>query len=285
MRIVSRAKASRFSPVSPIRRSRGPYSLNGERISSGIDALDEMLSEGYWPGASTLIAGPSGCGKTLLGLHFIFGGARDGEPGLIATLQENPSQLERVVRSFDWSLEEDAVEVMYRSPVDIYIDQWFYELLERVERGRVRRVLIDSLDDLGFTTQDEVRFREYMYSLVQRCARNQVSLMMTLEVPDPLADHASLRFQHLAFGGQCRPPPVRLVRSGCEARAHGAESPRERARADRARVQDHGCGSRPGRGAGARPRLVGARERFAHCSASGASMNGGPSMRGCPAVA
>ncbi len=163
---------------------QGSPNLDGERISSGIEALDKMLAEGYWSGASTLIAGPSGCGKTLLGLHFIFGGARDGEPGLIATLQENPSQLERVVKSFDWSLEEDAVEVMYRSPVDIYIDQWFHELLERVERGGVRRVLIDSLDDLGFTTQDEVRFREYMYSLVQRCARNQVSLMMTLEVPD-----------------------------------------------------------------------------------------------------
>jgi circadian clock protein KaiC len=143
-----------------------------------------MLANGYWPGASTLIAGPSGCGKTLLGLHFIVGGARQGEPGLIATLQENPPQLERVVRSFGWSLQEDAVDVMYRSPVDIYIDQWFHELLERIEHGGVRRVLIDSLDDLGFTTQDEVRFREYMYSLVQRCARNHVSLMMTLEVPD-----------------------------------------------------------------------------------------------------
>ncbi len=163
----------------------GSYELDGgKRISSGIEALDSMLTEGYWPGASTLIAGPSGCGKTLLGLHFVFGGARHGEPGLIATLQENPTQLERVVRSFGWSLEEDEVEVMYRSPVDIYIDQWFHELLERVERGAVRRVLIDSLDDLGFTTQDDVRFREYMYSLVQRCARNGVSLMMTLEVPD-----------------------------------------------------------------------------------------------------
>jgi circadian clock protein KaiC len=163
----------------------GAYNLDdGKRISSGIDALDTMLADGYWPGASTLIAGPSGCGKTLLGLHFVFGGARSGEPGLIATLQENPTQLERVVRSFGWSLEEDAVDVMYRSPVDIYIDQWFHELLEKVEEGRVRRVLIDSLDDLGFTTQDEVRFREYMYSLVQRCARNQVSLMMTLEVPN-----------------------------------------------------------------------------------------------------
>lgn len=160
-----------------------PHVGGGSRLSSGIAALDKMLADGYWPGASTLIAGPSGCGKTLLGLHFIFGGARQGEPGLIATLQENPAQLERVVRSFDWSLEEDAVDVMYRSPVDIYIDQWFHELLGRVEQGGVRRVLIDSLDDLGFTTQDEVRFREYMYSLVQRCAQTHVSLMMTLEVP------------------------------------------------------------------------------------------------------
>jgi circadian clock protein KaiC len=162
-----------------------PYASEGSgRISSGIEALDEMLAHGYWPGASTLIAGPSGCGKTLLGLHFVFGGARQGDPGLIATLQENPVQLERVVRSFGWSLEDEAVEVMYRSPVDIYIDEWFHELLERIERRGVRRVVIDSLDDLGFTTQDEVRFREYMYSLVQRCARNGVSLMMTLEVPD-----------------------------------------------------------------------------------------------------
>jgi circadian clock protein KaiC len=162
-----------------------PYLLDGDRrLSSGIEALDNMLAEGDWPGASTLIAGPSGCGKTLLGLHFVFGGARDGEPGLIATLQENPVQLERVVRGFGWSLGEGAVEVMYRSPVDIYIDEWFHELLERVEKGAVRRILIDSLDDLGFTTQDEVRFREYMYSLVQRCARSGVSLMMTLEVPD-----------------------------------------------------------------------------------------------------
>jgi circadian clock protein KaiC len=162
----------------------GPYDASvGDRISSGIEALDEMLANGYWPGASTLIAGPSGCGKTLLGLHFVFSGAQLGEPGLIATLQENPTQLERVVRSFGWSLDDEGLDVMYRSPVDIYIDEWFYELLERIEHGGVRRVLIDSLDDLGFATQDEVRFREYMYSLVQRCARNRVSLMMTLEVP------------------------------------------------------------------------------------------------------
>jgi hypothetical protein len=72
------------------------YPTTPGRVSSGIPALDAMLNDGYWPGAATLIAGPTGSGKTLMGLHFIVGGARRGEPGVIATLQENPTQLQQI---------------------------------------------------------------------------------------------------------------------------------------------------------------------------------------------
>ncbi|MGE5131425.1 MAG: RAD55 family ATPase [Gemmatimonadota bacterium] len=160
------------------------YTLGGTRMSSGIQALDAMLSDGFWPGASTLTAGPSGCGKTLMGLHFVVHGARNGEPGVIASLQENPTQLERVLRGFGWSLTEPNVEVMYRSPVDIYIDEWVYELLDLVDRTGARRVLIDSLADLRLAAGDETRFREFVYSLAQRFSRQGVSVMMTFEVPD-----------------------------------------------------------------------------------------------------
>ena len=160
------------------------YSLDGARHSSGIAALDEMLAEGYWPGTSTLCAGPSGCGKTLMGLHFIFNGIRQGEPGVLATLQEHPTQLARIVKGFGWSAEEEGVELMYRSPVDIYTDEWVYDLLEAVERTGARRVVIDSLTDLQFASPDQTRFREYMYSLVQRFSRQGVSLFMTSELPD-----------------------------------------------------------------------------------------------------
>jgi circadian clock protein KaiC len=158
------------------------YTLGDLRISSGIAALDDMLADGYWPGASTLIAGPSGSGKTLMGLHFVMNGARQGEPGVIATLQENPTQLERVLAGFGWSLGEPNVEVMYRSPVDIYVDEWVYDLLDTVERTGARRVLIDSLADLRIAAGDEIRFREFIYSIVQRFSRQAVSVMMTLEI-------------------------------------------------------------------------------------------------------
>src|SRR5918992_4207371 len=121
------------------------YELRRTRISSGIDALDDMLSEGYWPGAAPLVAGPTGIGKTLLGMHFIFTGVSRGEPGIVATLQENPTQLERIARSFGWSFAADDVTLLYRSPVDIYMDEWVYELLECIEKIGATRVLIDSL--------------------------------------------------------------------------------------------------------------------------------------------
>ena len=110
-------------------------------------------------------------------------GRRRASPGVVASLQENPTQLERVADAFSWTL-DGPIEVMYRSPVNIQIDEWVYELLDTVERIGARRVLIDSLFDLQFAAGDSVRFREYMYSLTQRCSRAGVSLFMTSEVPE-----------------------------------------------------------------------------------------------------
>ncbi|MBO0711612.1 MAG: hypothetical protein J2P47_10095, partial [Acetobacteraceae bacterium] len=162
-----------------------PYEAQSERMSSGIPAIDQMIADGYWSGTSTMVAGPSGSGKTLMGLHFIFNGAAAGQPGIIATLQENASQLERIVRGFGWSLASESVELMYRSPVDLYLDEWVYELLELMERSGARRVFIDSLGDLRRAAVDELRFREYLYSLLQRCAKKQISVMMSQETPGP----------------------------------------------------------------------------------------------------
>ena len=185
-----------FSPGSPTPRSVKDYALGDIRLSSGISALDDMLADGYWPGASTLIAGPSGSGKTLMGLHFVMNGARQGEPGVIATLQENPTQLQRVLAGFGWSLREPNVEVMYRSPVDIYIDEWVYDLMDAVERTKARRILIDSLADLRISAGDQIRFQEFIYSVLQRFSRQGVSVLMTLEIPhlfgaDRISDSAA----------------------------------------------------------------------------------------------
>ncbi|TCO20279.1 circadian clock protein KaiC [Kribbella steppae] len=160
------------------------YELRGERVPSGIQALDDMLEDGYWSGASTLVAGPTGIGKTLMGLHFVFHAVNQGERAIIATMQEHPSQLERTAAQFGWSVKADNLILMYRSPVDLNVDQWVYELLDMIETTGASRVLLDSLADLQVAAPDQVRFREYLYSLLHRSSRYGTSLMMTYELPE-----------------------------------------------------------------------------------------------------
>ena len=225
------------------------YELQTERMSSGIPAIDQMLVDGYWPGASTMVAGPSGSGKTLMGLHFIFNGAAAGQPGIIATLQENSTQLDRIVKGFGWSLASESVELMYRSPVDLYLDEWFYELLEVIERTRARRVFIDSLGDLRRAAVDELRFREYLYSLLQRCANQQISVMMSQEIPALFGISQHFRRRHLPRLRQRHPAAVRTPRYATTACRDGPQDPRKQTRSRRPRVHHHPGRHRPRRAA------------------------------------
>jgi circadian clock protein KaiC len=102
----------------------------------------------------------------------------------MATFQENRSQLERIVKSFGWSIDDPKVQILARSVVDMNIDEWVYELLDLVEQTSAKRIVIDSLPDVMAAAADPVRFREWMFSLAQRCTRSGISLMMVVEVPD-----------------------------------------------------------------------------------------------------
>ncbi|HZI44760.1 MAG TPA: hypothetical protein VFD53_06050, partial [Ilumatobacter sp.] len=85
----------------------------------------------------------------------------------------------RVIGRFGWSIDNSNVVIMDRSPVDLYVDELVYELLERMSEVGARRLVIDSLNDLIVATPDPMRLREFLYSLVQRCARQGVSPMFT----------------------------------------------------------------------------------------------------------
>jgi circadian clock protein KaiC len=65
--------------------------------------------------------------------------------------------------------------------VDLYLDQWVHQLLALIESTNARRVFIDGLANLRVAAAEPVRFTENVYSLVQRCSRQDVAVMMSLE--------------------------------------------------------------------------------------------------------
>jgi circadian clock protein KaiC len=151
-----------------------------------------------------------------MALHFVFAGAANEEPGIFVTLQENRTQLARVIGRFGWNIDNPNVTILDRSPVDLYVDELVYDLLEQIQHVGARRVVVDSLNDLIVAAPDPMRLREFLYSLVQRCARLGVSLMFTYETMElfritrlselgmsHIADNVVL-LQHVQDGPQMR---------------------------------------------------------------------------------
>jgi circadian clock protein KaiC len=170
-----------------------------ERVATGIKGLDEMVAEGFWRGSTTLIAGPSGSGKTVMSLHFIREGAINDEPSLFLNFQENPPQLARIMLNLGWDtetlLQSGNLELMYRSPVEMQLDEVAAELFGRIREGRVRRVAIDALDDLERSSVDRQRFADFIYALMQWFAVENVTCMMTVEVPAVFGHRSALEQQ------------------------------------------------------------------------------------------
>ena len=161
------------------------YKPRLERVRSGIAHLDEMVATGWLRGTATLVAGPSGAGKTSIGLHFLKAGVEDGEPGLLASFQENPIQLARMMTSLQWKPEQmvrrGAIDHFYASPVELQIDAVAHEIVQRIERGGIRRVVIDAVSDLEKSAHDALRYRDFLYSLTQALAVRNVTSMLLVE--------------------------------------------------------------------------------------------------------
>jgi circadian clock protein KaiC len=170
------------------------YKPKVERVNTGTAGLDEMIAEGFWRGSTTLVAGPSGSGKTILALHFIREGVLNGESGLYVGFQENPTQVARVMHNLGWDaaelLENGDFELMYRSPVEMQLDEVAAEIFARVRQGKVKRVVIDALGDLERRSIDRQRFADFIYALMQWFAAENITCMMTCEIRELFDVHA-----------------------------------------------------------------------------------------------
>jgi circadian clock protein KaiC len=86
--------------VLPITSSGMDYAVTNQRVTSGIPALDLMLTGGgYYRGSSVLLSGTAGTGKTSVAAHFAEATCQRGERCLYFSFEESPAQITRNMRS------------------------------------------------------------------------------------------------------------------------------------------------------------------------------------------
>jgi circadian clock protein KaiC len=160
----------------------------GDRLSTGIAEMDEMMGGGVVRGDSIMVAGPTGSGKTILATQFVAAGRQLKECAVIAVFEEQPhAYIKRATDlglPLDKMLAEGTLEIVYLRPLDLSVDETLQAIRERVAKLGATRVVIDSMSGFEVALAPGYRqdFRESYYRLLRALTTMDITVLSTVEV-------------------------------------------------------------------------------------------------------
>ncbi len=168
------------------------YPLCEDRIPTGVEGLDALLGGGVRKFTTTLLTGPTGSGKTVMALSFAGAFLRkEREKGFVYfTFEESPEALRYYARRLGIELEgfiaEGRLEFRFISPVELDLDLLASRIVEGVrELDSECGVVLDSITSFRFSHRDDVRYREFLWSVANFFRFNRNTSFLILETEDP----------------------------------------------------------------------------------------------------
>jgi circadian clock protein KaiC len=151
-----------------------------ERVPTGIEDLDRLLSGGLPQGKSYLLTGAPGTGKTTFAAQFIQEGLKRGENGIFISIDEKPSHMVEDIESLGWDLrtpaDEGRLTLLDVSPYFNWVrhskggavdaNEVLQDLSKQVRRINAKRIVIDPLVPLVLHRDRIYDVQEYIRKLV-----------------------------------------------------------------------------------------------------------------------
>jgi circadian clock protein KaiC len=177
------------------RRVQAPRFVELEQPSSdkrsviGNDVLDALIGGGIFDGSTTMVIGVSGVGKTVLGTQLLREGVmRQNQRGLLVSLDEHPAQIARNASTLGLNLQEqiDAgeIHILFESPQELDIDIHFAEIVEKVEKHNIQRLVIDGMTSYSTALQDTALYRDFFHALVAYSKSRLMTTFFNYENPE-----------------------------------------------------------------------------------------------------
>jgi circadian clock protein KaiC len=185
-------------PLADDRNAGVHVSRDPQRISTGVDGLDEMLGGGLPQGHTMLVSGPTGVGKTILCTQFLQTGVARGEKGVAVVFEKGTARLRNAALA-DMIQAGDVTIVETRS-LAMSVEELMDTVAEAIERTGATRVVIDSLSELGLFLAPE--FRDELRVSVLRTlvvlAKRGVSAIVTMGMSDEFT-HLNFSYDGISF--------------------------------------------------------------------------------------
>ncbi len=154
--------------------------MANQRVSTGIEKLDELIGGGLIKGRSYLIAGEPGTGKTLFSLQYVLNGIQKGENGIYVSIDEKPEHVIEDAKSMGWDIEaeikKEKMQILDVTPYFakargekkelIDVDQIASDLTRYVKKIGAKRLVIDPIAPLVSTLEDISEIRSYIKQLI-----------------------------------------------------------------------------------------------------------------------
>lgn len=133
--------------------SRKPVAaLSRERVSTGVERLDTLLSGGYLRGSHVLITGLPGTAKTTLAAGFALASVRRGERTLMFLFDEQVPHVQRNLQSvgydFSKAIRTGLLQMESLSASTKSAESHFVHILEKVDSFAPRNLVIDPISAL-----------------------------------------------------------------------------------------------------------------------------------------
>jgi circadian clock protein KaiC len=186
------------------------HSTGDARIGTGLDGLDIILGGGITPNRLYLLEGTPGTGKTTFSLQFLLEGAKHGESVLYITLSETEIELRAVAAAHGWSLDgieifelvpeagldPDAEQTLLH-PSDVELGETVRGVMERVQKLKPTRVVLDSLSELRLLAQNPLRYRRQILALKHFFSSRSCTVFV---LDDRTSEPGDLQLHSIAHG-------------------------------------------------------------------------------------
>ncbi len=127
------------------------HKISEERVSTGVERLDAMLSGGVYRGSSVLISGTAGSGKSSLSAHFAQATCARNEKCLYLSFEESPAQIKRNMKSIGLDLQQwedkGLLKFIATRPTFYGLEMHLTEIHKFVKRFDPTTVIIDPISN------------------------------------------------------------------------------------------------------------------------------------------